>query len=394
MKRFLIELFSRRTPENLISLFKERYDGVYFLYFSKDDAPNRKTKEHLKKTVLDILGFSPQFISIPEDSVESALSVLSSLCTSENQYDIDLTGGNEGYIAAAGIFSAQHPDFDICLHRYDIRTGKRINRYPKERKDDCFFPHYLSAEQILTLNGLPPLSAPSPHFTRGTLKRDTLSLWNALKLNLKEWNTFCSIPTDTSKIKENRIRKCLDYKKSHRQSCDAIIKKLQDAGVIKDAKYVSNRNKEFLDFQILLPEDSRFLLEKAGNLLEMYTALAATESGLFHDVRVGVTVDWNGTVLPHWKPDPRNEIDLFLMRENLPILASCKNTVPQNDYLYEIMIMTKHYGGYFGTPMLLSSAFASPTVRARAQEMGIVLIDGIRKMSFEELVHTFQKHFS
>ena len=89
----------------------------------------------------------------------------------------------------------------------------------------------------------------------------------------------------------------------------------------------------------------------------------------------------------------RNEIDLILMRENLPILASCKNTVPQNEHLYEIMIMAKHYGGYFATPALFSSGRATESIRKRAKEMGIVLIDGIRFKTPEQMKLLLQKKF-
>jgi len=137
----------------------------------------------------------------------------------------------------------------------------------------------------------------------------------------------------------------------------------------------------------------RFLFEKAGNLLEMYAALAAWESGAFHDVRVGVTVDWNGKNEFGRLPDPRNEIDLVLMHRNRIVLASCKNNAPQNDYLYEISTMARHYGGIFAAPVLISSLAASPTVRKRAMEMGILLIDGVSKISYDALVQIWKKQF-
>jgi hypothetical protein len=144
-----------------------------------------------------------------------------------------------------------------------------------------------------------------------------------------------------------------------------------------------------MEFQLNVPQEALFLYEKAGNLLEMYSALAAFEAGLFHDICVGVEVDWNGLASPVGTPDPKNEIDLVLLQENLPVLISCKNTAPKNEYFYEIMIMAKHYGGYFATPVLFSSGKASPTVRKRAAEMGIVLIDSIRHLdlsSFAALI--------
>ena len=82
-----------------------------------------------------------------------------------------------------------------------------------------------------------------------------------------------------------------------------------------------------------------------------------------------------------------------MMRKNLPILASCKNTFPQNEFLYEILTVSRHYGGFYSTPALFSSGIASPTVRERAKEMGIVLIDGIRKLSLTELTEKIKDAF-
>ena len=82
------------------------------------------------------------------------------------------------------------------------------------------------------------------------------------------------------------------------------------------------------------------------------------------------------------------------MHRNLPILASCKNTVPINDYLYEISTMAKHYGGYFAKGVLFATEKASATVKERAKEMGITLIDGIKELSTKELAEKLTLHFA
>ena len=46
MARILVELYSRKTPENLISLLNESFDGVFFFYF-EENAPSNKEKEEM-----------------------------------------------------------------------------------------------------------------------------------------------------------------------------------------------------------------------------------------------------------------------------------------------------------------------------------------------------------
>ena len=394
MKRILIEFFSKRTPENLISLLKENYQGVCFLYFKGTEAPSEKTKQQITKVVREIFNFAPEFHPVSHRSIHEILNAFDTVLTPDREYVVDITGGNEAFIAAAGIFLERKPAVSVCLHRYDVYSGKKLFSYPDSKETEPVFPKHLDVPQMLSLNGTPPLSAPRYTFTYGVLSEEILRLWNAVKRIPKEWNNFCSLPCNVLKGDEIRLQKCMDPKQAKTGSYRVVADRLTAAGIMTNAEFVEKGEKNYMEFCLNVPAEAQFLYEKAGNLLELYTALAAFDAGVFHDVRVGVTVDWNGKQAPHWKPDPRNEIDLVLMHHDLPVLASCKNTYPQNEYLYEIMTMARHYGGYFARAMMLSSGNASPTVRERAKEMGIILIDGIRKKSFEELVLLFRKYFS
>lgn len=393
--RILVEFYSHRTPENLISLLKERYDGVLFLYFETANKPKDSVEQQLIQTVEGRFGFKPRFISVPKNSISSVLEVLETL-DPQNSYDFDITGGGEIFIAAAGIFLERKKGRDLSIHQYNVRDGSLIFRYPKERETESFFPLFLNVPETFYLNGAKPLSTPSYQLSLFPLRNEILRLWNAVKSCPKDWNRFCSIPGDPEKqYQPSLTQKYLGGNPQSRQWYDLISQKLKKADILKDEKFILIDGKEYVTFQLNVDPTAKFLYEKAGNLLEMYVALAAHDSGRFHDVRVGVTLDWNGTSEPHLPyREPTNEIDLVLMHNNLPVLASCKNTAPENEFLYEIMIMSKHYGGFFSTPMLFSSDLATPTVRQRAGEMGVVLVDGITKMGFPALVARLQKEFS
>ncbi|MBQ3074819.1 MAG: hypothetical protein IJC26_02010 [Clostridia bacterium] len=392
MKKTLIEFYSGRTPENLISMLNERFDRVFFLYASKACAPSHRRKAALSRLVEKLFGFSPSFREIEHLSISSALAALERLWENGWEYTIDITGGDEAFIAAAGIFS-QRKGKEVILQQYNVATGKILFRFPAKEKTDPPFPHCLSVPEILELNGTVPLSAPSYVFTRGPLKEEILRLWNAAKNRPKDWNRFCALSDDPSEIKHNLTKKEISDVRSS-AAYQAISSRLKSIGIISDEKMIRQGKRNYMNFKLNVSQEAEFLYDKAGSLLEMYCALCAHESGLFHDIRVGVMLDWNGTVSGKHSPDPRNEVDLFLMRENLPIVISCKNTAPQNEHLYEIMIMAKHYGGYFATPALFTSEKATDTVKKRAIEMGIVLIDGIRYVSREEMVRLLKSRFT
>ena len=172
-----------------------------------------------------------------------------------------------------------------------------------------------------------------------------------------------------------------------------IYARLKRIGSVSNERTIYLDGRNFVRFSLNVPEEAQFLYDKAGTILEMYSALCAEESGIFHDIRVGVKLDWNGSIIYGQGPDPYNEIDLILMRNNLPIFVSCKNTEPKNEQLYEIMVMAKHYGGYFATPALFCSGNATLGVKKRADEMGVILIDGIRAKTPETMVSILKKKF-
>ncbi|MBE6712234.1 MAG: hypothetical protein E7580_01800 [Ruminococcaceae bacterium] len=392
MAKILIEFYSVKTPENLISLFNERFDEVVFLCSAEKSIPSPRRRNALSEQVKKLLGFPARFCEIKHLSVSSALEALNLLWEDGNEYLIDITGGDEAFLAAAGIFTQQKLE-SVSLHYYDVPTGKKLFSYPEKQQSTPPFPHYVSVPELLTLNGSAPLSAPSYVFTRGPLKREILRLWSAVRSRPKEWNRFCALDHDQLENRQNLTQKILENDAGI-SAYQTVSARLKSAGILTHETKSNRRGREVMNFSLKVPEEALFLYDKAGNLLEMYCALCAHDSGLFHDIRVGVMLDWNGTVSAGRLVDPRNEVDLILMRENLPILASCKNTAPQNEHLYEIMIMAKHYGGYFATPALFASGRATETVKKRADEMGIVLIDGIRFKTPEQMTVIMKNTFS
>lgn len=393
MAKVLIEFFSERINENLLSVLTERYDRVCFLYTSGQGAPSEVKREALEGLVKKLFGFVPEFYGIRELSIGSALASLHKLWRDGDRYFIDITGGDEAFIAAAGLFSSQRGTEHVSIHQYDVLNGRKRLSYPAAEQAETPFPHYVSAGTLLALNGCIPLEKPAFYeFSRGTLKKEILRLWEAIKTRPKEWNNFCALDRDPSGETHPLTQKELPSGTDGR-GFQSIFTRLKNIGAVSDEETVLLCGRNYVRYSLNVPEEARFLYDKAGTILEMYGALCASESGLFHDVRVGVKLDWDGRITDGEEPDPYNEIDLILMRNNLPVFVSCKNTVPKNDQLYEITVMAKHYGGYFATPALFCSGNATEGVKKRALEMGVILVDGIRAKTPEIMIATLKKIF-
>ena len=55
--------------------------------------------------------------------------------------------------------------------------------------------------------------------------------------------------------------------------------------------------------------------------------------------------------------------------------------------MYEISVLTRHFGGKYAVAMLLCTLPASSPVKERAMEMGVVLIDNIRSRTEKSIIH-------
>ena len=174
------------------------------------------------------------------------------------------------------------------------------------------------------------------------------------------------------------------------RSCQVIFLLLEKTGLLHDFVLKRERDRLRLTAHLNISHRSAFLYEKAGNLLELLMYRAACESGLFTDCCTGVKLDWSGR-LQNPAGNPNNEIDLVLMRGHVPCFVSCKNTGVTKEYLYEILEMTRHFGGIHAVPMVFSTVPVNGAVRARAAEMGVVLMDGIGKFSAAETVQQLRK---
>lgn len=392
MAKVLIEFYSGKTPENLISMLNERFDSVCFLYSTEKCTPSETAKVALTELGTKLLGAPPVFHDIGPLTVSSALAELERIQNADDCYYVDITGGDEAFIAAAGIFR-QRRNENVFLHQYDVQSGTKLFSYPETNKSEEVFPYFISAEMLLRLNGTVPILAPSYSFTTGDLRDEILRLWYAVRSRPKAWNRFCCLDRD-EKIHTSLLTQKEISRGENAGAYQSISARLKNAGILKDEKKIRHGTRDYMTFRLDVSPDALFLYDKAGTLLEMYCALCAHESGMFHDIRVGVKLDWDGTVMKNGSPDPYNEIDLFLMHGNLPVVASCKNTAPQNDYLYEITVMAKHYGGFFAAPALFCSGNASEGLKKRAEEMGVVLIDGIRFKTPAQLIPLLKKKFN
>lgn len=398
-KEILIEFYDEVALENVISLEENRYAQVVYLYFADAPEPNQEDKDRLRRFIDRRCGIPTEFRPIHESSLAGVCAVFDEILRSRDGV-IDMTGGPELFSAAAGYYVAQECHRAVKLQQYDIPSGKPVFCHPAV---SCTLsPLSFRVAEAVALQGAKVISTHPYDSGDEEMERQILRLWDAVKDKPSQWNNFCSLPGFSGK-KKDRYQKIsavgggrFEKNVTAQQDLSAyecVLSRLHPMGIVRNETKHLVSGKKYRSFTLDVPERAKMLYRKGGNLLEMYCALAVARSGCFHDPHVSVAMDWDSEVLRSGL-DVRNEVDVMAMLGPIPVLISCKNTRVENEYLYEIMTMTKHYGGRHARGAVVSSVESEPSVKLRAKEMGIALIDNVQAMSLDAFTAQFRKHFA
>lgn len=387
-KEILIEFYDHENLENVISLEENRYAQVVFLYFADAPEPVQADKDLLRRFIRKRCNIPTEFRPIHESSIAGVCAAFDEILRGRSGV-IDMTGGAELFSAAAGYYVAQGKD--VILQQYDIRRNGLVFRHGGEEKPVSPLLS-LSVKEAVELQGAVVMSSHPYDSHDKEMEEQILALWRAVKDQPRYWNAFCSLPGFSRTFSGNRFEKCVASQKDS-EAYRIIMQRLHRLGIVRAEQAHVVKGRKYRSFQLNVPKQTLMLHRKGGNLLEMYCALAASRSGCFDDCHVSVEVDWDSEIIKS-APDTRNEIDVMVTAGYVPVLISCKNTRIENEYLYEIMVMAKHYGGRYARPAIVSSVESMPNVRLRAEEMGIVLIENVQAMSLDEFTDCFRRHFS
>lgn len=388
-KEALIEFYDNGSLENIISLEEGRYSQVVYLYFADAGTPTDQEVEVLRNFIRRRFRIPAEFLPIREKSIASVCSTFDKVLSTQESCVIDMTGGPEIFSAAAGYYIAQKSQKPVTLQQYDIRRDTLVFRHPESDRPLC--RPELSVAECVALQGAIVMHSTPYDAADAVMEAEILRLWGLVSDVPKQWNYFCSLPGYSRSQFGNRFEKSVTSQHEF-DSYQTVAQRLRKDGLMQNETAQVVKGRKYQTFALNVPKEARMLYRKGGNLLEMYCGLAVTRAGGFHDCHVSVSLDWDSRIVRH-APDVRNEIDVMAVYGHIPVLISCKNTKIENEYLYEIMIMAKHYGGRYARPVIVSSVENLPNIALRAKEMGILLIENVQNMSLDEFVNCFRKEF-
>ena len=142
-------------------------------------------------------------------------------------------------------------------------------------------------------------------------------------------------------------------------------------------------------------------IRKQGNMLEYKTYLEARDflyngKKAFNDVKMSVTIDWDGIIHKEKFKDTNNEIDVMVMQGMIPIFISCKNGDIEEEF-YKLKVVADRFGSGIAKKVLIATDYningedAKKAKILRAKEMGIIFEPDAKKFDKEDWRNFFKK---
>ncbi|MBQ8606350.1 MAG: DUF1887 family protein [Clostridia bacterium] len=399
----IIEFFDSNDIENIAGTLLCAPEKTIFI---GDNYKKLMTVIGSYKTIVRARKLSTEFEvrTVNRNDLKDIVSALRETVNQNSDCVIDLTGGDELYLVAAGIVSNLYPD-KVSLHRFNIRngmlydcddTGCSVKAGPAS-VDVC--------ENIAVYGGRVVFDAEKNGATHrwdftDEFKTDIRKLWNVYCDGTGYWNSQVGTFSGINAYIPQKDPLCLSVDKADAKEIlsshsvkyvcfHSMLKALEKNGLINGLV----NDKYTLSFRYK-NEQIKNCLTKAGLLLELYVTVTALECSdkngrVYNDVQTGVVVDWDG-MLSKGTPDVENEIDVILMKDLIPVFISCKNGAVDITELYKLETVAKRFGGKYAKKVLVASELNKNSAKGRyialrAQEMGIRIIDNVDKYSAEKL---------
>ena len=362
----LIELYDERPFENVLAtqVFKPQTT----VYVCPEGIDPRGIIGYFKYAGIKT---KPVFAKCDVYDTRSLLSCLRSVVLQNEDCALDITGGTDAALFAAGVL---HAETGLPAFTYSRRRNTFYSISGAEFADKLPCPLSLKVEDFFVMAG--------GSVRRGRVDNNVLKnylgsfdpFFNVYLKHKKDWKNIIGWFQRVSMPVEGRISIHISAPFSVKNEQGGTIrinpdalKELENIGFIKSLSITSDRTEfDFKDGQV------RAWLRDIGSVLETYVYNACLKTGLFTDVCTSVIVDWEGTGS---QTDVTNELDVMASVGVRPVFISCKATDIKTYAINELKVLTDRFGGKNARSALVTTCPCGRLARRRAEEMGITIID-------------------
>lgn len=380
----LIELYDERAIENILA--PDMFHPRRIIYLCPREVLRDHTRQQKLAAFYRKRGWEPELIFVGTSLFE-ADRILRQLFTIEEKYPdcaIDITGGSDAALFAAGMFAARK---GVPAFTYSRRKNRFYDISGADFADDLYCDLTYSIEDFFLMAGgtlLPGrvdnhiLSQYLPYFDP----------FFACFLRFRhEWPTIISYiqrisPAEYGQIPPLDITGSYTVKGergSRNSANEDALQELAQIGFIQDLTIIPDQQVSFRFRDV----HTRAWLRDVGSVLELYTYKACVDAAIFHDVISSAVVRWDD-VLGHGSV--LNEIDVMAARGVIPLFLSCKACDIKTEALNELAILRDRFGGKGAKAVIVTTESCNAAARHRAAQLGIAVID-LEELKTGQLVH-------
>lgn len=369
----LIELYDERPLENVLAtdMFKpKRTVFICNREASADGHFERKMKDYVRYRGLPT---EIVFMDAKQYSVSSVLEALGRIVDQYPDCVLDITGGTDDELFAAGILCSEK---DIPVITYSLTLNRFFSIRNALEYEDLGCPIRYSAEDFFRMAG-------------GVMREgrvDNAILENYFDIidpffdifmkNRRKWGSIVAYFQQVSQIPREQPIKLevsgaytVKGERGRRISApEDTLRQLEHIGMIHDLHIEPEKKVSFVfrDAQV------RKWLRDVGSVLEIYTYKKCVECGLYNDVHTSVVVDWEKNA---FRDKVTNEIDVMAVRGVIPVFISCKTCAVTTEALNELAILRDRFGGRGAHAVIVTTDSCKAVTINRARELDIEVFE-------------------
>ena len=369
----LIELFDERAIENVLAADMFRPQRIVYL------CPTEvaQSREH-QNQIGDFFrhrGWNPELVFV-EASLYKVDRILRQLLAISEKYPdcaLDVTGGSDAELFAAGLFAAKA---NVRVFTYSRRKNRFYNISGAEFAENLPCDILYTVKDFFMMAGGTLLPG---RVDNGILKEyldDIDPFFDCFLRHRHDWTNIITYmqrvsPAENGQIPPLDIQGNYTVKGERGGRISAKEEAMQDfrsIGFLHDLEIVSGEKVSFR----FRDANTRTWLRDVGSVLELYVYKACLDAGIFNDIISSAVVRWD-EALGH--DSVINEIDVMAARGVVPLFISCKVSDIKTEALNELAILRDRFGGKGAKAAIVSTGRCNAAARHRAAQLGIAVID-------------------
>ena len=380
----LIELYDERAIENVLTADLFRPRRIVFLC-PAEVAQSRARQEQIG-AFFRYRGWEPELI-FQETSLYKVDSILRQLLAINEKYPdcaMDVTGGSDAELFAAGMFAARA---NVRAFTYSRRKNRFYNISGAEFAENLPCDISYTVKEFFLMAGGTLLPG---RVDNGVLREyldDIDPFFDCFLRHRLDWANIITYmqrvsPAESGQAQAMEVRGDYTVKGERGGRISANEDALRDferIGFLRDLQIATG---EGISFHFR-DQNTRAWLRDVGSVLELYVYKACLDADIFNDIISSAVVRWD-EVLGHGSVI--NEIDVMATRGVVPLFISCKVSDVKTEALNELAILRDRFGGKGAKAAIVSTGRCNAAARHRAAQLGIVVIDR-DELETGQLVH-------